>query len=153
MKLHAGTKVKPAICDRRHILQSGSALLEALIGMILMAIVGLGLSYATAKSLHSQRFLNTQNIFVSSVREWLLTADGQKLARACNGSGQPEITIGDQTATLTVTCETQTVVIGTPSLHISINDDSVWTTINLVAPASATTQAMFGGDGRIQVSL
>ncbi|CAD5108229.1 hypothetical protein [Zestomonas carbonaria] len=51
--------------------QRGDALLEALIGILLMSIVGLGLVYTTSRVAVSQKDMNLQNLAVSQLRDLL----------------------------------------------------------------------------------
>ena len=161
--------MKPDICGSLHKEQEGTTLLEALVGLMLMAVVGLGLSYAASRSLTSQRYLNTQNIVVSQARQWLLSKNSTDIAAICGSTGSgtgPTITIGGQTAALSVTCETKTIVIGAshgedkskkaegPCLTVSINDKSIRTKTVLSTPTdSDAAKALFGGNGKIEVSL
>lgn len=58
--------------------QRGDVLLEALIGMLLMMIVGLGLSHATARATVSQRNMNLQSLAVAQMRD-LIARHGETL--------------------------------------------------------------------------
>lgn len=51
----------------------GDALLEALIGILLLAILGLGLSYSASRMLASQRYAATHGIMVAQMRKALET--------------------------------------------------------------------------------
>lgn len=55
--------------------QRGSYLIEAMISILLVAILGLGVAYATSKSLAAQRYTTTQNLTVMHMREYLQTRD------------------------------------------------------------------------------
>lgn len=149
--------------------QQGATLIEALVGMLLMAIVGLGLSYAASRSLLSQRDLNAQNVVISKTREWLL-AQGVSSACAGAGAGLP-ITIGDATTTVAASCGSAPITIAPASqgqqgtggddhrenepadLRVTLGANSVRTSVTASTPDNATTRAMFGGDGKIGVSL
>lgn len=63
--------------------QRGDALLEALIGILLLAILGLGLSYSVARMLASQRYAATHGIMVAQMRNALET-DG--LSNLCSAA-------------------------------------------------------------------
>lgn len=62
--------------------QRGDALLEALIGILLLAILGLGLSYSVARILVSQRYAATHGIMVAQMRNALETGGLTKLCSA-----------------------------------------------------------------------
>lgn len=54
--------------------QQGTSLIEALITMIILAILGIGLAYVSGRASVSQRFMNSQNLAVSQMRSILQTA-------------------------------------------------------------------------------
>ncbi|MDH0898997.1 hypothetical protein N5C12_06480 [Comamonas aquatica] len=62
--------------------QRGDALLEALIGILLLAILGLGLSYSVARMLVSQRYAATHGIMVAQMRNALETGGLSNLCSA-----------------------------------------------------------------------
>lgn len=62
--------------------QRGDALLEALIGILLLAILGLGLSYSVARILASQRYAATHGIMVAQMRNALETEGLSNLCSA-----------------------------------------------------------------------
>lgn len=55
--------------------QRGDALIEALIGMLLLAIIGLGLAYSTSRVSVSQKDMNVHNLVVSKLRAQLISGD------------------------------------------------------------------------------
>ena len=65
--------MKPSRSNNLRRAQSGDALLEALIGMLLLAILGLGLSYSAARMLATQRYAATHGIMVAQMRNALET--------------------------------------------------------------------------------
>ena len=145
--------MKKALCNNKR-QQRGVTLIEALIGVLLMAVVGLGLCYALSKGMLSQRTLNTQNVVISQTREWLLTSDETVLSSACNGTGSgPTLTIGDASTTLVLSCNSGSVVIGTDDLNVTLADGSLATSFSVATPSTNVTKAMFGGQGVIEVSL
>lgn len=95
--------------DKRR--QHGEALLEALIGMLLMMIIGLGLSHATARATVSQRDMNLQNIVVGQMRNLIV----QRGAKLCTDDTLPAITTPIGTFGLEVTCSDLTVSVVTAS--------------------------------------
>ena len=64
---------KPSRSSNLRRAQRGDALLEALIGILLLAILGLGLSYSAARMLASQRYAATHGIMVAQMRNALET--------------------------------------------------------------------------------
>lgn len=71
---------------RRNRSQQGDALFEALIGFLLLMVLGLGLSYAAARALNSQRYASTQNIALNQMRG-LLQDDAKGLRTLCASGG------------------------------------------------------------------
>lgn len=145
--------MKQELCNNAR-QQRGSTLLEALIGVLLMAAIGLGLCYAVSRGMLSQRTLNTQNVVISQTRQWLLTSDETVLSSACSGTGSgPTLTIGDASTTLVLSCNSGSVVIGTDDLNVTLASGSLATSFSVATPSTNDTKAMFGGEGVIEVSL
>lgn len=59
--------MKQELCTKFFSKQRGDALLESLIGILLLAILGLGLSYSAARMLSIQRYAATHSIVVSQM--------------------------------------------------------------------------------------
>ena len=134
--------------------QQGVTLIEALIGVLLMAVIGLGLCYALSRGMLSQRTLNTQNVVISQTRQWLLTSDETVLSSACSGTGSgPTLTIGDASTTLVLSCNSGSIVIGADDLNVTLSNGSLATSFSVATPSTNETKAMFGGEGVIKVSL
>ena len=81
--------MKPLSSTNLRRVQRGDALLEALIGILLLAILGLGLSYSVARMLAVQRYAATHGIMVAQMRHAL---ESEGLASLCN-SAPSEISI------------------------------------------------------------
>ncbi|TBU95898.1 type IV pilus modification PilV family protein [Phytopseudomonas dryadis] len=93
--------------------QRGDILLESLIGMLLMAIVGLGLVYAASRVAVSQKDMNQQSIIVSQMRELLQNKDERE-----------KLNCGGPTSTGLITVE---VICGTASASIGGTTQTVST--------------------------
>ncbi len=124
-------------------------MLEALIAMVLLGAVGLGLSYAAARALNSQRYLNTQNVAVTQLREVLQQTGVTALCTAASG---PSVVIANQTFVLDRSCQSVSVKV-TASLPdgSELTATAPITTLNLSTPTTAASRALFGGDGRISM--
>ena len=79
--------IKAALNKRCLKAQRGDALLEALVSMVLLASLGLGLSYATARALNTQRYAATHGIVLAQMRHALET---QGVAALCSGTQAAE---------------------------------------------------------------
>jgi type II secretory pathway pseudopilin PulG len=88
--------------------QRGDILIESLIGIVLMSIMGLGITYISSRAVVSQRDMTLQNIAVSQMRN-LLELHGKAL---CSNAALASITVPMQTAALplNVTCTAATAV-------------------------------------------
>lgn len=73
--------------------QRGDALIEALIGMLLMSIVGLGLVYTTSRVAVSQKDMNLQSLAVTQMRD-LLQRNGSGTLDLC--ASAPNIQLPNQ---------------------------------------------------------
>jgi prepilin peptidase dependent protein A len=138
--------------------QRGDAILEALIGMMLMAIVGLGLGYASARATLSQRYLNTQNVVISNMREQLMSSSS--ISSFCSGQGQSVVKVGSSSTALNLNCQNNTagsvnVSVGQAAggLAVALPADALVTTLTLSTPENSTSSTLFGGDGIMQVQL
>jgi len=59
--------------------QQGSSLIESLITMLLLTVLGLGLTYVSSRMLAEQRYTSTQSLSIIHMREYLQTrADTHK---------------------------------------------------------------------------
>jgi len=125
-------------------LQRGSMLLEALVGVLLSAALGLGMAYSAARALNAQRYASTQNLAVMDMRLSLATSG------ACV-SGTVSAASGAASSALASLSYTQTCSTLTPT--ISAAGASAGTTLNrtqsLSTSTSAATTGLFGGDGVI----
>ncbi|WP_374417109.1 type IV pilus modification PilV family protein [Ectopseudomonas oleovorans] len=115
--------------------QRGDTLIEALIGMLLMVIVGLGMSHAAARATVSQRDMNVQQLIVSQMRN-LIASRGVDL---CTGSLSP-ITVSGQEITLEADC---------PS--IPLNTSLGLTALRRVTLATTNAASTFNLGGEITV--
>lgn len=138
--------------------QRGSMLLEALVGMVLSAALGLGMAYSAARALSAQRYHSTQTMAVLAMRGMLaMPAD---LAAWCtSGAGSFELRLNNvnsaggtggavvsaQSVPYTLACSTITPTISgagqdaATSLQVPVT----LTTTN----AESTASALFGGSG------
>ncbi|UJB66382.1 hypothetical protein YS110_17280 [Acidovorax sp. YS12] len=82
--------IKAALNKRCLKAQRGDALLEALVSMVLLASLGLGLSYATARALNTQRYAATHGIVLAQMRHALET---QGVAALCSGTQAAQLEI------------------------------------------------------------
>lgn len=73
-------KSAPSSNTRLHRHQRGDTLLEALVGTLLLGIVGLGTTYVAARSVNAQRFAATQGAVVQQMRQ---TIEAQGVDRLC----------------------------------------------------------------------
>lgn len=129
--------------------QRGDALLEALIGIVLMAVVGLGLAYSTARAANSQRYLNTQNLAIAEIREKL-----QHVSEPC-ATDTVTITLAGKSVDFSPECTTENVTVRytVNGTETSETLASVKTLTSVSTAGSDVTRELFGGDGSIVISL
>jgi type II secretory pathway pseudopilin PulG len=131
--------------------QRGDALLEALVGIVLMAVLTLGAAYALSRAQHAQRFTGTQQKTLVAMRELLSTqgvsglcatgtgvADGQALTANCSRNGS--IVVDPKASD------------GTTSLGLSNTLPSITQLSSLATGHTKDTQARYGGDGVLQIT-
>lgn len=149
--------------------QRGDALLEALLGIVLMAVIGLGLAYASARATTSQRYLNTQNIAISGMREQLMTASS--VADLCANTNASAIKVGNVNLQTEVGgCQQSqvsvSVAIKSGGEHHGDDDKQAGSSVSAVQASVAMTTSLtlstaagddsgaaVGGDGKIKVGM
>lgn len=139
---------------RPHKGQRGDALLEAMFAIVLASVIGLGLTYAAARTLNSQRYANAQGLMLNQMRGTLATSAG--LAAMCETSVFGKV--ASQSVEMKVkSCETPelTVSAGDPDLpaldNVSVNGVVTRMTF-ATADSDDATRALIG-DGAIEVKL
>jgi len=139
--------------------QRGDALLEALIGILLMTVIGLGLSYALARIVNSQRYVSTHNIAIMQMRNLLAT--NNNIQNFCTTSANVRVTLNPQAQTPTnidlpaaIQCSPANIItVGVPG-NTSFNEDVTFITrLSLSTPANNNdAKNLFGGDGIISLN-
>ena len=139
--------------------QRGDALLEALIGILLMAVIGLGLSYAVARALNSQRYTSTQNIAIMQMRNLLATSSS--IQTFCTSSPNIRVTLNPQ-AQVPTNIDLQAAINCSPASTIAVgvmantgfNENvSFITRISLSTPTNNNdAKSLFGGDGIVSLN-
>lgn len=119
--------MKPVPCakappQRRHAgRQCGDALLEALLCIVLLGIVGLGLTMAAARAMHAQRFASTQGAVLQHMRH----AIGKQGVPSLCGSTQTQLTLGYADPNNTTEVPVPVKVVCTPvSLTVGVAGNS-----------------------------
>ena len=150
----------PETCFSQALRQRGEALIEALLGVLLMAVIGLGLSYAASRAVLGQRYLNTQNVVVTQMREAVTKAGS--ISSLCDAGSGPVIQVAGKQTTLHINCQHQSVTVatlsaggtGSASSLTATLPNSVLTSLSLSTPTDDEgAKALVGGDGKIEVSL
>lgn len=158
--------MKPGTCINSPASQRGDALIEAMVGVVLTAIIGLGLSYTASRAVKSQRYLNTQNAVISQMRESLASTH-LPLSAICDTGSVPSLDVAGNAITTTAVCSkgTVSVGVGTSSGHsheggagktgltLTLPASSVVTSLTVESSANETNAALVGGDGKMAVSL
>ncbi len=147
MKLAVSSKLaKPSGRNR----QRGSVLLEAMIGSLLTTILSLGVNTAVSKTLHSQRYSNTQRIALLQMRDEMQNGG---ITGICSGGANTATVVG-QTMSQNVTCSSAAVTLAiNADLSVSLAAGDVQaTSFSLSTTSDTTTQGLFGADGVLTMS-
>lgn len=133
--------------------QRGDMLLEALVGMVLLSVLGLGLTYATSRVLVQQRYANTQNLALSQMRHLLETDGVDKLCADGAVAVKLEAQGGSFSFTGSVRCYRSdvTVIPGTGLPAISGDLNSVVTTMRFATPANDAQAEKLLGPGSLVI--
>ena len=125
---------KPARCTDPRRAQRGDALLEALVGILLLALLGLGLSHAAARMLAAQRYAAAHGIVDAQMRNALET---QGIAHLCSNPHTFSITPAGGSA----------VSVELPAAHCEKHDVAISTTgesaLSVTLPQAAVTRLVF----------
>lgn len=121
--------------------------MESLIGVLLMSIIGLGVTYATSRVLVTQRDMNLQHLAVAQMRN-LLQQYGASLCPTAINSSKARLTLPNQLAeaplTLDVSCSN---VAGITIQGIAVAADNPLQTV--VLTTRETDRSLFGGIIRV----
>lgn len=130
--------------------QQGDALLESLIGIVLAAVIGLGLTYVASRTLAAQRIANTHGMAVSSLRQTIQTVG---LNALCGGTAS-KITINTTDYALNTNCTATTAITVTANAEtVTIPAAAAPTTsFTVKTQESAAAKSLFGGNGEIVIS-
>ena len=124
---------KPARCTDPRRAQRGDALLEALVGILLLAVLGLGLSHAAARMLAAQRYAAAHGIVDAQMRNALET---QGIAHLCSNPHTVSITPAGGSA----------VSVELPAAHCEKHDVAISTddaALSVTLPQAAVTRMVF----------
>lgn len=117
--------------------QRGFSLVEAMISVLLVAVLGLGIAYATSRALLTQRYATTQNLAIIKMREYLQTDEEQSISIAQYSSSI------DDSSKPEPPSEPVTISIGT------ISKDIMMTRSRSLIVTSAD---LFSGDGTVSLT-
>lgn len=141
---------KPAHCidPLPHRTQRGDVLMEALIALLLTAILGLGLSYAASRVLAAQRYAMAHGIALAQMRNLLETVGVPGL---CAASSVPALTIAPtggsavQLPLETAGCTAENVSIATTSADLNLTlANAAITSLTLSTASTASADALLG---------
>jgi hypothetical protein len=131
-------------------------LLEALVGLVLSAALGLGMAYSAARALSMQRYHSTQTMAVLAMRG-MLAVPADLSAWCTSGSGSFALRLNNvDSAGATGAASTHTVpyalVCSTVTPTISAAGQDVATSLQVPVTLAttqdgSTTSGLFGGDG------
>lgn len=119
--------------------------MESLIGVVLMSIIGLGVTYATSRVLVSQRDMNVQNLAVAQMRN-LLQQYGTTLCSGQTNNAKAvlslPVALADSTLNLDVSCSTAPTVV---VQGVTIDSTKTLALKNVVLSTQETNRTLFGG--------
>jgi len=101
--------------------QNGIALWEALVSVVLMAIVGVGLVYALTRTAVAQKNMNAQNLLVSKVRSSILQGE-TGLSSLCpdSGTNTNTLSIGVANTTVNKSCQMTNVTVSAAGISYTV---------------------------------
>ncbi|WP_185265784.1 type II secretion system protein [Halopseudomonas xiamenensis] len=114
--------------------QRGFSLIEAMVSIVLVAILGLGMTYAASRVLQVQRFATTQSLAVIQMREYLQTGE------------QPEVEAAQKTAY---------IIDSSQSGDVAISISGAQRNISLFIRSRSlevSSTELFSGDGTMSIA-
>ncbi len=124
------------------IYQRGISLIEAMVAMLILAVLFLGIAQVLARGLVSQRYMNTQNLALLEMRERFQQSNEINL---CTNPGSLNW-VG--TVPLMANCNESEVTISAGGISVPVTAYS----ITLSTTENDTSSELFGGDGVIRMS-
>jgi len=137
-------------------------LLEALVGLVLSAALGLGMAYSAARALSMQRYHSTQTMAVLAMRgmlavpvdlaAWCTSGSGSFALRLnnVNSAGATAAAASTQTVPYALTCSTVTPTISGAGQGVATSLQVPATLAT--TDAGSTASALFGDGGVISFS-
>ena len=115
--------------------QRGTSLIEAMVSMLLVAAMGLGLAYASSRTMLTQRYTTTQNLAAIQMRE--------KLQRPAENLS---VKLGGDSLNMNYSQG------NTPTISVSLNGVSANVTgVAVNRSVNTTNTNWFGGDGKVSI--
>lgn len=112
--------------------QMGLSMLEALITMLLLAVIGIGIAFVAGRTMVAQRNASTQHLAVSQMREALKSG-------ACDASAPTAIALNIASSTVNASCQSE-------SIELTVLPASgAQQVVQVAIPQIAADHEMFGG--------
>jgi len=124
------------------VLQRGSSLIEAMVAMLILAILFLGIAQVLGRGLVSQRYMNAYSLALLEMRERLQQHNDVTL---CSNPGNLSWVGNIQ---LVARCDENDVTIGVNGANVSVKTN----VLTLSTNGDEESQAFFGADGVIRIS-
>lgn len=125
--------------------QRGDVLMESLIGVVLMSVIGLGVTYATSRTLVSQRDMNVQNLAVAQMRN-VLQQYGTTLCPGGTNTAKAVLNlpaaVSSSTLNLDVTCSAAPTVV---VQGVTVDSSQTVPLKNVVLSTQETNRSLFSG--------
>lgn len=125
--------------------QRGDVLMESLIGLVLMSVIGLGVTYATSRTLVSQRDMNVQNLAVAQMRN-VLQQYGTTLCPGGTNTAKAVLNlptaVSSSTLNLDVTCSAAPTVV---VQGVTVDSSQTVSLKNVVLSTQETNRTLFSG--------
>jgi hypothetical protein len=136
--------------------ERGSVLFEALIGVILSAVLGLGMAYSAAATLKAQRYANLGSMTVLEMRS-LLAAPPSTMSDWCtSGTGTFSLLLNNLTAdgeAVSGSANTVSYTLDCAVFAPTVTGASQGAAVSVQRPTKLSTSAqassLVGGDGKI----
>lgn len=131
--------------------QRGEALLEALVGILIMSSLSLGMAYAMSRALYAQRFTSTQTQAITAMRQVLSTQGVTSLCASGSSTADGQSVTASCDINSAIVVDPQNVA-GTASLGVQVTVPATTILNSLATASNDDTQHRYGGNGVLRIA-
>lgn len=129
--------------------QRGISLIEALIAVLLLAVLFAGITFVLSRGMVSQRYSATQSLAIMEMRNALQQEDNG-ISEVCSGASTVSLGSWADSENISSSCNSREITINIPGFERMV---TVQTISSFETTSNSTTQDLFGDDGIIRIEI